>query len=119
MLASAKANSDRSAKSNYHLIKSGESLSKISAQYNVTIRSLKRLNGLSSNTVFLGQKIKLPLGIGATPAKSVAAKKHKVKRGDTLSEIAERYGSSIKRIMAVNKLRSGTIQLGQTLKIPQ
>jgi N-acetylmuramoyl-L-alanine amidase len=118
-ITSSKANRKLSSQSSHHIVKRGESLSKISAQYNVTISSLKRLNGLTNNTVFLGQKINLPLGTGATLTKPSASRKHKVRRGDTLSEIAERYGSSIKRIMSANKLRSGTIQLGQTLKIPQ
>jgi N-acetylmuramoyl-L-alanine amidase len=118
-LANSGARSKPNSKIDYHVVKRGESLSKISAQYNVTIRSLKRLNGLSKDTVFLGQKIKLPGGVGATLTKSAAPKKHRVKRGDTLSEIAEHYGSSIKTIMAANKLRSGTIRLGQPLKIPQ
>ena len=88
-----------------HIVKRGDSLSKISARYNVTINSLKRLNNLKRNTVVVGQKIRLPNG-ARMPA-NVSAKKttHKVRRGDTLSEIAQAYGSSIKKIMHAEIVR--------------
>jgi len=45
--------------------------------------------------------------------------KHKVARGDTLSEIAEKYGSTSAKIMAANNMRSKTVVLGQILTIPR
>lgn len=104
-----------------HLVQRGDSLSKISARYNITINALKKFNKLKKNTVFLGQRIKLPGGKTAlvrSAPRNVAPIKHKVKRGDTLSEIAEKYRSSIKAIMRANKLRNRNIQLGQILTIP-
>ena len=100
-----------------HVVARGDSLSKISARYNVTIQAIKRANGLSKDAVYLGQRLKIPGG-GSSKAKSVPVS-HKVKRGDTLSEIAEQYGVSIKAIMRENKMRSRTVMLGQTLKIPR
>jgi len=98
-----------------HVVKRGDSLSKISARYNVTINALKRANGLTKDSVYKGQEIKIPGGV--TTAKKAA--KHKVARGDTLSEIAEKYGVTIRAIMSANGLRSRTVRLGQTLKIPR
>lgn len=109
------ASSSTSAKPQFHIVKRGDSLSKISARYNVTISFLKRLNKLTKNTVYLGQKIKLS-GTAPKPEKAII---HKVKRGDTLSEIADKYGTSMSKIKAANKLRSGVIMLGQKLKIPK
>ncbi|MEM9402937.1 MAG: N-acetylmuramoyl-L-alanine amidase [Pseudomonadota bacterium] len=43
---------------------------------------------------------------------------HRIARGDTLSEIAERYNVSPSTIRSANKLRSDRILVGQTLKIP-
>ncbi len=51
-----------------------------------------------------------------TPA--VSYRKYKVKSGDTLSQIAEKYHTSIVKIKKANGLRSDMIQVGQTLKIP-
>ncbi|MBL4673943.1 MAG: N-acetylmuramoyl-L-alanine amidase [Arenicella sp.] len=98
-----------------HVVVRGDSLSKISAHYNVTINALKRVNRLTKDTVYKGQKIKIP---GGVRAKKLVTK-HTVKRGDTLSEIAEQYGVTIKQMMLANGLPSGIVRLGQTLKIPR
>ncbi len=45
---------------------------------------------------------------------------HRVKRGETLFEIARRYGASVQRIAQVNGLRqSHLLRVGTTLRIPQ
>ncbi len=44
--------------------------------------------------------------------------RHVVARGDTVSEIAERYNVSTADIRRANRLRSDTIRVGQTLSIP-
>lgn len=98
-----------------HTVVRGDSLSKISARYNVTINALKRANRLTKNTVYKGQKIKIP---GSVSTQRFATK-HMVKRGDTLSEIAEQYGVTTKQMMLANGLPSGNVRLGQTLKIPR
>jgi N-acetylmuramoyl-L-alanine amidase len=49
------------------------------------------------------------------PARDI---RHVIRRGDTLSAIADRYNTSIQRIRAANGLRSDTVRLGQTLRIP-
>lgn len=50
--------------------------------------------------------------------KSPALVSHKVRRGDTLSGIAERYGVSMGDILKHNHLPNRTVKLGQNLKIP-
>jgi len=75
-----------------YTVKRGDSLSKISAKYNITISALKRFNNLSKSTVYVGQKIKLPGGVKVASSKPSV---HTVKRGDTLSEIAEKYSLSV------------------------
>ena len=44
--------------------------------------------------------------------------RHMVRRSETLSEIAERYGTTPARIKAANKMKSNVIRPGQTLEIP-
>jgi N-acetylmuramoyl-L-alanine amidase len=46
------------------------------------------------------------------------ARQHVIRRGDTLSGIAERYKISIGRIRNENQLRSNSIKVGQVLRIP-
>jgi N-acetylmuramoyl-L-alanine amidase len=43
---------------------------------------------------------------------------HVISRGDTLSEIADRYNVSTAAIRAANRLNNDTIRVGQTLSIP-
>jgi LysM repeat protein len=43
---------------------------------------------------------------------------HRVKRGDTLSDIAIRYGSSVSRLKAKNGLTSHLLRVGQVLRVP-
>lgn len=53
------------------------------------------------------------------PATFIAeAQMHRVKRGETLSEIAQRYGVSLSALRDANELHGNTIQVGKTLQIP-
>ncbi|MCG3865927.1 MULTISPECIES: LysM peptidoglycan-binding domain-containing protein [unclassified Photobacterium] len=95
-----------------HKVVRGEYLGKIAAKYGVTMSSIRQLNHLKSDNVMLGQKLKI----------AVAAPKyvhHKVKRGEFLSKIADKYGVSVATIRATNKLRSDKLAVGQTLIIPR
>ena len=52
-------------------------------------------------------------------AGSGVATAHRVGRGDTLSEIAQRYGVSVVSLRTVNRIKGGDIRPGQMLKIPR
>jgi LysM repeat protein len=41
-----------------------------------------------------------------------------VKRGDTLSEIAEQFGLTVTELKSINGLQGSTIQIGQVLELP-
>jgi len=53
------------------------------------------------------------------PGTRMAAAKHVITRGETLSGIAQRYGVSMKRLKLVNSLADNQIQIGQVLAIPR
>ena len=92
-------------------------------------------NSLKKEGVWVGQKLKVPAGnrVAATAVSpssnktavsktaSTKAKRvtHTVKRGDTLTKIAASYGVSMSKIQQANKMKSGEVQIGQTLVIPQ
>lgn len=45
--------------------------------------------------------------------------RHTVKKGDTLSALARKYGTSISKIQSANNIKGSVIRLGQTLTIPK
>ncbi|MEM7206859.1 MAG: LysM peptidoglycan-binding domain-containing protein [Pseudomonadota bacterium] len=62
---------------------------------------------------------KFAKGLAQIPdSERISWQRHKVKSGDTLSEIAARYNSSVSELKRVNRLRSHTIRIGQALMIP-
>lgn len=128
-----------------YIIQRGDSLSKISKRYNITIAAIKAANPqIKNDVVKLGQKIKLPgkVDVGeqtvpagafekkpastASAAKTSAAakpysgetKKYVIKNGDTLGGIAKSYGISVPQLKEMNGLKNNLIVVGKELKVP-
>ncbi|WP_065677194.1 N-acetylmuramoyl-L-alanine amidase [Vibrio celticus] len=96
-----------------HTVKSGEYLGKIASRYKVSVADIKRENRLKSETVRVGQKLRITVEV-----KDIPLRKHKVARGDYLGKIASKYGVSVNSIRQANKLRSDSLAIGQVLIIP-
>lgn len=96
-----------------HTVSWGETLSSIAARYGTTWQTLQALNGISNaNIIYVGQRLVLRSGSTA----STAARSHTVVRGETLSGIAARYGTSWQQLAAKNGLRNpNLIYPGQRL----
>lgn len=94
-----------------HTVSSGQSLSVIANKYDITTGQLKQFNNLRSNSLKVGQKLKIP-------STNFVIKKHKVRSGESLSVIAKRYGTTTSAIISTNKLRSKSLSIGQVLTIP-
>lgn len=101
-----------------HVVQRGETLSGIAAHNGVSMATLRSLNNLKKDGVWVGQRLKVPAGATTTTKVSSKPKKHKVVRGDSLTAIAVHYGVSSKAIMQANNMKSTNVMLGQTLSIP-
>ena len=123
-----------------HTVKSGETVRALAARFGLSQKELMRLNGLKDPTKLrAGAVVKYPVaapiseeadggGVEAVDAPAAASPEdllpadwqwHAVQRGESLSQIAARYGHDRRSLEQVNALPSGTfIHEGLRLKIP-
>jgi LysM repeat protein len=97
------------------VVKPGETLSEIAERYGTSVQRLMQLNNLRSpQDLWAGSRIQVPGG-----ASSSGSGNYTVKPGETLSEIAERYGTSVQRLMQLNNLRSPQdLWAGSRIQVP-
>lgn len=105
----------------YYVVKKGDSLWSIASKNNITVSELKTLNNLSSNTLQIGQLLKLPTSNNdntnnesTTPNKNV----YTVQKGDSLWLIANKYGTTVDKLKKANNLNTNNLSIGQILVIP-
>lgn len=113
----------------YHKVRSGETLSKIARKYGASVKNVKRWSGIKSDRLRVGQKLIVGWsdGVPALKSSSKASSKssasgatyHKVRKGETLSTIARKYGVTVKQLKSANNLKGDNISVGQRLSIPQ
>ncbi|MES2766240.1 MAG: LysM peptidoglycan-binding domain-containing protein [Bacteroidota bacterium] len=124
---SAPKKSENLASQKSHKVKKGENLSTISALYGVEETDLKRWNtrAIKGNKVIAGSVLKIQGGQeskGSAKARSKEInrlpKQYTVRKGDNLSEIAQKFGVSIGELKSKNKgLKAETLKKGQKLRI--
>jgi membrane-bound lytic murein transglycosylase D len=111
----------------YHKIRRGENLGLIAAKYGVSVNQLRDWNNISGNKIMAGRNLRIyPDGTANTVTlnesnNNTTSKnnlyKYKVKRGDNLSGIAEKFGVSTQQIKKWNNISGSKIIAGKTLKI--
>lgn len=103
-----------STSSSTYTVKSGDTLTAIAAKYKTTVAKLVSLNGIKNpNLIKVGQKLKVT---GAAPAP--AKQYYTVKKGDTLSAIASRYGTTWQKLQSLNGIRNANlISVGQKIRV--
>ncbi len=108
-------------------VRSGESLTVIAGKYDTSVDKLRSLNALGRNEVLrAGQIIRVPAPTAppsdrvTTPASAEGGKAHVVRRGETLSGIAAKYGVSLTALRNANGMTARSVlKAGDRLTIPQ
>ena len=129
----------------YHRVKSGETLGHIARIYGTSVAELCRLNGIKPTTTLrIGQALRCTSGENNKAVRSQQTKEnvkteisqevadsrteaqdsqnsgiiyHKIKSGDTLGAIAQRYGISVSKLCELNGIKRTTIlKLGRSLR---
>lgn len=110
------SNTNSSNSTTTYVVKSGDTLSNIAAKYGVTVDYLVKLNGIAdANKIYVGQVIKIK---GTTIPSSNTS--YIVKIGDTLGEIATKFGVTVNEIAKLNGITNvNLIYVGQKLIIPK
>jgi LysM repeat protein len=127
------SSSSSSASTTTYTVNSGDSLWKIANKNGITVSALKSANGLKSDVIYPGQSLRLS---GSAPSSSSATvtqtsyksksektsshsvSNYKVKKGDSLWELATLHGITVNQLMRTNNLSSTLIYPGQQLDIP-
>jgi len=108
------------ASSNYK-VRSGDTLGGIAQKHGVSVASIKRANNIRGSVIKRGETLKIPGSSAPSTSSSSSSRsssKYKVRSGDTLGGIAQRYGVSVASLRSANNIRGSVIKRGQTLTIP-
>lgn len=101
----------------YYIVKKGDTLTRIALWYNTTVEELVELNDIQNpNLIYIGQRLLISISDDPDKQKEVT---YTVRKGDTLSRIANRYGITVNEIVELNNIQNpNLIYVGQELKIP-
>ncbi|MGR3808881.1 LysM peptidoglycan-binding domain-containing protein [Jiulongibacter sp. NS-SX5] len=109
-----------------HTVGQGETLFSIAKRYNTTVAELRRINGMSSNSILqYGQELIINPEIASeqsAPVRNVETNEsyanpeyHTVSRGQTLFSISKMYGLSVSQLQSLNGISGTNISVGQKL----
>ena len=96
-----------------YTVKKGDTLYTLANKFNTSVDNLKSINNLTTDTLSIGQILKIPANNMEDSNNSYI-----VKSGDTLYSIAKQYNTSVSDLKQINGLTSDILSIGQVLKIP-
>ncbi|MGV6827527.1 MAG: LysM peptidoglycan-binding domain-containing protein [bacterium] len=111
---------DKRLKQTRHKISSGETLSHIARQYDISVKAIQQANNLKNTNIRAGKHLMIPLSgsavlISSNEFISGKAMSYRVRKGDSLYVIARRFDVKISDLREWNQLNGKYIQPGQKL----
>lgn len=100
-----------------HLVTGDDTLYSVAKRYGMTVQSLKKLNHIYSNVIKIGQRLIVSGDTNSGVKTSTNNVTHTVQTGDTLYNIANRYGMTVSQLKASNQKTSNMIKLGEQLSV--
>ena len=106
----------------YHKVRSGENLTSIALRYGTTVDQIKKINGLTSNNIVVGQRLKVKpsqeSSSSRAPQTGSSKRYYTVKSGDTFGRIAQRNRMSISQLKRLNPgINIDRLSIGQKIRI--
>lgn len=109
-------------------VRRGDMLYSIARRYGTSVAAIKSDNGLRSNTIYIGQTLKIARSGSSAAAVSSSSSSssdfslgcgdvYTVRSGDTLARISRLCGVGVARIKALNSMSSNVIRIGQKLRM--
>jgi membrane-bound lytic murein transglycosylase D len=101
-----------------YTVVAGDTISEIAERFKTSTRTIKRSNNLTSNTIKVGQTLLIKAPSTSAMPKELRKLSYRVRRGDSLYLIAEKFNLSITDITQWNNLqRDKYLQPGQRLTL--
>ncbi|MGN8197804.1 LysM peptidoglycan-binding domain-containing protein [Salinisphaera sp. RV14] len=102
-----------------HVVRRGDSLSRLAQTYGVSVAALRQANNLHSNRIRIGQSLTVPHpGSHESAPPAEPTQTYVVQSGDTLWHIARRYSVSVASLKRANGASVATLRPGQKIRIP-
>ena len=107
----------------YYIVQKGDNLTKIANKFGTTVAQLKKWNNIkNANLIYVGQKLLVKKGtiqesVPTTPTEPEPVY-YTIKKGDVLSIIAQKYGTTVKQLQEWNKIKNpNVIIVGQKIRV--
>lgn len=114
-------NSENNTETIYYTVKRGDTLSKIATAYGTTVEEIAQINEIQNvNLIYPNQVLKILVNtnIHGSESNSTGKTYYTIKRGDTLWQIASKYGVSVQNIVNWNNIQNpNLIYSGQRIII--
>ncbi len=107
----------------HYRVQKGDVLGRIANRHGVSVASIQQSNKIRSTLIHPGDILLIPVipgnaTVASVPRDSNGKVTHHVRQGDTLWDIAQRYGVKVSQISQWNQIeQSNTLRLGQKLTI--